>query len=169
MVVGLVGSSYGIHGWLRIFSFTEKASNIFSYHPWFIKRSGKWVPIRVENWKQHHHNLLIKVRGIENPQTATLLTNCEIVVDATQFPDPGKDVYYWKDLLGSQVITISSYQMGEVVDLFATGSNDILVVKANLKDVFGIQERLIPFLEGKVIQTVDLKAHIIAVDWDPNF
>ena len=50
-----------------------------------------------------------------------------------------------------------------------TGSNDVLVIKANLKDAFGIKERLVPFIDGQVIKKVDLTTRSIEVDWDPGF
>lgn len=169
IVVGKMGSTYGIRGWLRVFSSTEEAESIFDYQPWFIKMAGKWQPIGLENWKRHNQNLIIKVRDIEEREAATLLTNCEIVVDAAQLPDLNSGEYYWKDLLGCQVVTVGGYQLGKVIDLMETGSNDVLVVTNNLEDAFGIQERLIPFLDGQVVKNVDLTAHVIAVDWDPGF
>ena len=51
--------------------------------------------------------------------------------------------------------------------MMETGSNDVMVVKANLKDAFGMKERLIPFLHGQVIKKVDLTARVIEADWDP--
>ena len=50
-----------------------------------------------------------------------------------------------------------------------TGSNDVLVIKANLKDAFGMKERLVPFLDGQVIRKVDLTEKLIEVEWDPGF
>lgn len=50
--------------------------------------------------------------------------------------------------------------------MMETGSNDVLVIKANLKDAFGIKERLVPFLDGQVIKKVDLATRTIEVDWD---
>ena len=53
--------------------------------------------------------------------------------------------------------------------MMETGSNDVMVIKANLKDAFGVRERLVPFLDGQVIKKVDLSAKKIIVDWDPGF
>ena len=53
--------------------------------------------------------------------------------------------------------------------MLETGSNEVLVIKANLKDAFGQKERLIPFLEEQVIKNIDRTAQRIEVDWDPGF
>lgn len=68
--------------------------------------------------------------------------------------------------MGCQVVTTEGYDLGKVVDMMETGSNDVLVIKANLKDAFGIKERLVPFLDGQVIKKVDLTTRSIEVDWD---
>lgn len=67
------------------------------------------------------------------------------------------------------VVTTEGYSTGKVIDMMETGSNDVLVIKANLKDAFGIKERLVPFLDGQVIKKVDLTTQTIEVDWDPGF
>ena len=50
-----------------------------------------------------------------------------------------------------------------------TGSNDVLVVQANLNDAFGMKERLIPFIDEQVIKHIDITARLVEVDWDPGF
>jgi len=169
VVMGKLGSSYGIRGWLRVFSSTEHAESIFDYQPWFIKQGGQWRQIDVESWKRHNQELVIKVKGIDDRDVANTLTNCEIVVDGSKLPILGEDDYYWKDLMGCRVVTVQNYDLGTVTELMETGSNDVLVVRANLKDAFGAKERLVPFIEEQVIKKVDLAARIIEVDWDPSF
>ena len=66
-------------------------------------------------------------------------------------------------------LTDKGYTLGKVDDLMETGSNDVLVVKANSNDGFGKSERLLPFLTDSVIKNVDLEAREITVDWDPSF
>ncbi|PVZ85652.1 ribosome maturation factor RimM [Serratia sp. S1B] len=169
IVLGKMGSTYGIRGWLRVFSSTENAENIFDYQPWFIQRSGQWQLIELEDWKRHNQDLIIKINGVDDRDAANLLTNFEIVVDSEQLPPLEEDDYYWKDLMGCQVVTTSGYELGKVVDMMETGSNDVMVVQANLKDAFGMKERLVPFLHGQVIKKVDLAAKIIEAEWDPGF
>jgi len=169
IVLGKMGSTYGIRGWLRVFSSTEDAESIFEYQPWFIQRAGKWQVIELEGWKRHTQDLIIKVKGVDDRDAANLLTNCEIVVDSKQLPVLEDGDYYWKDLFGCQVVTTSGYELGKIIDMMETGSNDVMVVKANLKDAFGLKERLIPFLDGQVIKKVDLATRTVEVDWDPGF
>ncbi len=169
IVLGKMGSTYGIRGWLRVFSSTENAESIFDYQPWLIQRSGQWQFVELEDWKRHSQDLIIKVKGIDDRDAANLLTNCEIVVDSEQLPPLEGDDYSWTDLMGSQVVTTSGYELGKVIDMMETGSNDVMVVRANLKDAFGMKERLVPFLHGQVIKKVDLAAKIIEAEWDPGF
>jgi 16S rRNA processing protein RimM len=67
------------------------------------------------------------------------------------------------------VMTDKGYNLGIVDDLMETGSNDVLVVKANSKDAFGQSEHLIPFLTDSVIKEVKYDVKEITVDWDPGF
>lgn len=169
IIVGKLGSSYGIRGWLRVFSFTEEPDSLFDYKPWYIQRSGKWQEVEVESFKPHNQDTIVKLKGIDDRDDANLLTNFEIYVNAQDLPSLDEGDFYWKDLIGCKVVTINGYDLGQVSDLMETGSNDVLVVKANLKDAFGAKERLIPFVEEQFIKQVDLSTKQITVDWDPAF
>lgn len=169
VVLGKIGSTYGIRGWLRVFSSTEESESIFDYQPWFIKQGSQWRHIELDGWKRHNQELVIKLKGIDDRDIAHALTNCEIVVDESQLPALSEGEYYWKDLMGCQIVTDQNYDLGKVIDMMETGSNDVMVIKANLKDAFGMKERLIPYLDGQVIKKVDLATKVITVDWDPSF
>ena len=67
------------------------------------------------------------------------------------------------------VVTDKGYDLGQVSDIMETGANDVLVVKANLKDGFGKKERLIPYLMDQVILSISTENKQICVDWDPGF
>lgn len=169
IVVGTLGTVYGIKGWLKVNSFTDVAEAIFDYSPWLVHQHGEWREIRVSGWKRHNKGLICKLDGIDLREEALALTNLEIGVNADNLPDLPEGEYYWRDLIGCSVVTTKGYNLGEVTELMETGSNDVLVVKANVNDAFGQKERLLPFLEGQVVLKVDLSAKTIEVDWDPGF
>jgi len=169
IVVGKFGATYGIRGWLKVFSYTDNAESIFSYSPWYVKQKGEWVEYNIESWKRHNKGLVAKLNGLDIREDANLLTNFEIAIDPGSLPELSEDEFYWRELFGMQVVTLNGYNLGEVIDIMETGSNDVLVVKANLKDAFGQKERLIPFLEEQVIKNIDREAQRIEVDWDPGF
>lgn len=168
-VVGKLGSTYGIRGWLRLYSSTEQTESIFDYQPWFLNIKGQWQNVELESWRYHSNDLIVKLKGVEDREAAQLLTNTEIGVDLAVFPTLSDGDYYWHDLIGCQVINLDGYTMGTVTELMETGSNDVLVVRATSKDAFGKQERLIPFLYEQVVKRVDLTTKTIEVDWDAGF
>lgn len=169
IVVGKIGAAYGVRGWLKIISATEAADAIIDYQPWMLKVDGNWQQIVVESWRHQQQHIIAKLVDIDDRNSAARLTNQEIFINAKQLPTLAEGDYYWKDLIACSVVTRDGYNLGRVVTLMETGSNDVLVVKANLNDAYGAKERLIPFLDGSVIKQVDLEACRICVDWDPGF
>ncbi|CAK3949359.1 ribosome maturation factor RimM [Vibrio crassostreae] len=169
IVMGKLGSTYGIRGWLKVFSYTDNAESIFDYSPWYLNQKGKWVEYKVESWKRHGQGYVCKLAGLDVREDAQLMTNFEIAIDPASLPELSEDEFYWRELFGMQVFTTKGYDLGKVTDLLETGSNDVLVIKANLKDAFGQKERLVPYLKEQVIKKVDREARRIEVDWDPGF
>ncbi|AFP85549.1 16S rRNA processing protein RimM [secondary endosymbiont of Heteropsylla cubana] len=168
VTIGKTGSAYGINGWIRVFSFTEKDISIFDYQPWILQKSNFCHVMNLENWKHHNQGFIVKVKNIDDRDAARMLTNYKIIIDSSNLPVLDKGEYYWNDLLGCQVINLLGNQLGKVVSIIETGSNDVLVVQDNLKDVFSMQKQLIPFLPNKVIKSIDLNKKIINVEWNFN-
>ena len=169
VVLGKFGAVYGINGWLKVNAYTDFPEGIFDYTPWQIKFQGNWQPVQVSSWKRHSNGLIAKLDGVNDRDLAQQYVNAEIAVASNALPSLEDGDYYWKDLMGMAVINEAGYHLGEVTDMMETGSNDVLVVKANRTDAFGQKERLLPFLMDTVIKSVDLTERRIIVDWDPAF
>ncbi|KZN54127.1 ribosome maturation factor RimM [Pseudoalteromonas luteoviolacea] len=169
LVVGKLGAPYGIKGWLKVHSFTDDPQGIFDFSPWLIGQQGKWQALEVSDWRRHSKGFIAKFANINDRDEAMAYTNAEIAVNSEQLPELPEGEFYWRDLIGMTVVTNKGYNLGHVDDLMETGSNDVLVVKANKKDAFGQTERLIPFLTDSVIVEVKHEEREITVDWDPAF
>ncbi|VFP86920.1 ribosome maturation factor RimM [Candidatus Erwinia haradaeae] len=168
--MGVIGSAYGIYGWVKVFSYTEQITNIVHYQPWFTQREGQWYLLELEKWKKYKNQLIIKIKGIDNRNhVKERLTNYEVIVDSKHLPVLSNDDFYWKDLLGCQVINTEHYVLGKVVQIIETGANDVLIVHANVEDKSYTTERFIPFIEKIVIKSVNIMTRIIFVDWSIEF
>lgn len=169
IVLGKFGAVYGINGWLKINSYTDIPEGIFDYTPWHVKFRGNWQPVQISSWKRHSNSLIAKLADVNDRDVAQQYVNVDIAVPTNALPALTDGDFYWKDLMGLTVVNEQGYNLGEVTDLMETGSNDVLVVKANRTDAFGKSERLIPYLHNTVVKNVDLTAKQILVDWDPAF
>lgn len=169
LTIGKIGAPYGVKGWVKINSFTQAKDNIFEYSPWQLNSvQGGAKNIKVDQWRAHNNSLVAKLEGVENRDDAEEIKNAEISIDASLLPELDND-FYWKDLIGMQVVTDKGYDMGVVKELFETGANDVMLVKAKINDAFGQKERLLPFLHDSVVLNVDKDGNTITVDWDPAF
>ncbi len=160
VIIGKVGATYGIKGWLKITSFSETVADILNYSPWYLMDKNSWKPIKVEAGREHGKGIVVKLVGVSNPEQARLLTGKEIAVMRSELPALlNEHDYYWTDLEGLTVINQDGQTLGKIVYIIATGSNDVLVVK-------GDKEIAIPYLPDEVITAINLDERVMHVKWE---
>jgi 16S rRNA processing protein RimM len=162
VVLGRISGTFGIKGWVRVFSETAPREGIARYKPVFLEQSGEWKPFYIEAVRIHRPGVAIKFVGVDNKDRALTLLHCNIAVCRSQLPPPLPGEYYWIDLEGLQVLTLDGTVLGTVDCLFETGANDVIVVR-------GDKKRLIPFIKSDVVVEINLENHFLRVDWDPDF
>lgn len=162
VVIGRLGSPYGVRGWIKLFSFTEPVDNILRYPHWFIEdKAAGWLPIQPAETQVSSNHIRVKFAGCDSPEQARLYTQLQIAVTRDQLPALESGEYYWSDLEGLKVINQQGVELGYVQHLFSTGANDVMVVK-------GERERLLPYIKDVVLK-VDLVQKQVLVDWDADF
>ncbi len=162
IIVGRVVGLYGVRGWVRVRSYTEPPENILNYSPWELSREGRWEQVEIDEARRHGKGIVARFVAYPDRDAARRLIGMEIGVGRKQLPRVDANDFYWADLVGLAVVTVGGVELGRVDRLLATGANDVLVAK-------GKRDRLIPFVEGAVVKSVDLEAGQITVDWDPEF
>lgn len=163
LTLGLIGKTYGVQGWLKIYTYTQPEDSLLQYQPWYLiseTDKEKSIIVELEKTKRHGNGFIVKFAGINSPEQARLLTGKKINVLRSQLPKLKKDEYYWFDLVGLTIINKNGQLLGKVIYLLETGSNDVLVIK-------GDKEFAIPYLVGDVIKHIDLDKQEILVDWEP--
>ncbi len=163
VVIAQLGRPYGIKGWVWLQVFTRPDDNIQRYRDVYLRpRQGETRAARIEKFSVTPKGVAAKFASVDDRTAAEQLGKAEVVVGRDALPAAGPEEYYWRDLVGCEVVHRSGQALGTVRELMETGANDVLVVE-------GERERLIPFLPDDVILGVDLDARRITVDWDPDF
>jgi 16S rRNA processing protein RimM len=162
VVLGRITGLYGIRGWVKVRSETEPRENILAYERWYLEAGNEWIEARVQDGRRHGKGLVAKVVGIDDRDQAGRLRDALIAVRREQLPDLPPGEYYWADLVGLRVSNLDGVELGRVDHLIDTGSNDVLVL-------LGDRERLVPYLPGSVVKTIDLAGGKMIVDWDADY
>ena len=159
--LGEISGVYGVRGWVRIHSFTEPRTNLLEFSDWLLEQRGRHWLAHVESARAHGRNIVAKLEGVDDRDAASALIGTTISIRRAALPpcEPGE--YYWADLEGLDVVSEAGERLGKVTGLLATGANDVLVLEG--------RDRLIPFVSGTVVRSVDLDAGVIVVDWHSSY
>ena len=124
-------------------SYTEPMKNVLSYPLWIQAKDGSLKPLEIEQSRVTPQELIVKLKDINTPEQARYLTNQAIYTTREHMPDTDDDEVYWVDLMGCTAY-VNDQAIGKVIDVFDTGSNDVLVIKNEQ------QEYLVPYTKEAV-------------------
>ena len=163
VIVGKIGAPYGVRGWVKIYSYTEPSDNIFTYPVLLEASPNSRRTIKIEQFKTHGDCFIAKLAGIDDRDAAALITNAQLAVYRSDFPELEVGEYYLDDLIGMTVYNQDNVKLGTVKEFFATGANDILVVQDDNA------EHLIPFVPEMFVIDIDLSCKKMQVRWELEF
>lgn len=179
VLLGHITGTSGLKGWVKVHSDTDPRTNIFGFKSWWLENSGAWTQVDVLEGRPQGKTIVVRIKGFDSPESSGALIGAKIAVSRLELPTPTAGEYYWRDLIGMQVITVDGVKIGPIDRLFETGANDVAVVKDwrdQSEDDAGtaivaskVKEVLVPWLVPDVITEVNLSDRQITVDWDPDF
>ncbi len=159
--IGHIAGAHGVKGQVKVYSNTHPRENIVTYSPWIIQQGGLQTSVEVSGNSQGKH-VVARIEGVVDRNQAEDMTGARILIDKKQLPNLQAGDYYWSQLIGLSVLTTSGQDLGHIEQMLETGANDVMVVQ-------GEQELLIPYVMDEVIKSIDLKSHLMVVDWDSDF
>lgn len=168
LVLGRIAGVFGVRGWVKLRSFTRPVENLLDYPRWWLVHQGREFPATMIDGRMHGDGLVAQISDehghpVDDRDVAAALIGAEIHVERDELPEPEEGQYYWFDLVGNQVRNEQGVELGEVDSVTSNGAQDVLVLKQ------GEVERLIPFVKGPIIKSVDLDQKLIVADWQPDF
>ena len=160
--IGQIVNTFGIKGMVKIKPFTDDINRFDKLKKVYIKNKESKKEYQIQEVKYHKNMVLMKLEGIDTVEQADLLRQSYLLVNRDDEEPLEEGVYYIVDLIGLEVYTDEGVLLGNVDDIFNTGSNDIYVVK----DGKG-KQILLPGIPD-VIKDVDLEEGKITVHLIPG-
>lgn len=158
VLIGQIVNVHGIKGEVKVYPYTDDVDSLSKnlkkvYFDENLKEGFK-SSCRVQKGM-----LLVKISGIDTVEKAEELRNKYIYISEDALETLEEDSYYVKDLIGLEVIDISSNEVFGTLDyVFNTGANDVYeITTTNNTKVY------LPAIK-QVIKKVDIKARKIYVE-----
>lgn len=155
--IGQIVNTSGLKGILKIKPFTDDIKKFSNLKTIYIKTKSGLTEFKIEQVRYVKNMVMLKLAGIDTVEEAEKYRNLYIKILRDQEEELEEGSYYVVDILGCKVNTDINQELGTVVDIFQTGSNDVYVVK----DEQG-KQILLPAIKD-VIKNVDVKNKIITV------
>lgn len=161
--IGQIVNTFGIKGMVKVKPYTDDVKKRFdNLKKVYIQNKNTRKEYEIEEVKYHKEMVLIKFKGIENPEDANLLRNYYLVVDRDKEEPLEEGTYYIVDMIGLEVYTDDGEKLGILDDVFNWGSSDIYVVKNELG-----KQILLPAIED-VIKNIDMEQRKMIVHLIPG-
>ena len=106
--------------------------------------------------------ILLKLKGFNDATSAEKLRGVDLYIPLSKLAQLPPDSYYQHDIIGLRVFTLDGKQLGTIVDILVTGSNDVYVV-----NMLNGNQQLIPAIKD-VIKQIDLIRHTMHIDPIPG-
>lgn len=151
MEIGQIVNTYGIKGFLKVVPYTDDVTRFEDLKSIYIETKNSLKTVIIEEVKYSKNLVLLKIKGIDDINAAESFKNCYIKIDRKDAVKLPEDSYFIIDLIGICVYTDNNEELGNIVDVYSTGANDIYVVKNELG-----KQVLLPAI-GDVIKDVDIE------------
>ena len=155
--IGQIVNTFGIKGMVKIKPFTDDIKKFSNLKTIYIKTKSGLTEFKIEQVRYVKNMVMLKLAGIDTVEEAEKYRNLYIKILRDQEEELEEGSYYVVDILGCKVNTDANQELGKIVDVFQTGSNDVYVVKDELG-----KQILLPAIK-QVIKNVDIKNKIITV------
>ena len=155
--VGAIAGAFGVHGEVRLKSFTAEAEAIADYAPLMREDgSGAFDIVLTRSIK---NGLAVRMSGVTTKEEADALKGVQLYAPRARLPELDEDEFYHTDLIGMEVRDTGGTVLGRVKSVQNNGADDLLEVHGpGLKATV-----LLPFTKA-IVPTVDMASGRLIAD-----
>lgn len=155
--VGALAGAFGVHGEVRLKSFTADPLAIADYAP--LCREDGTGTYDLQITREISNGFAARISGVRSKEEADALKGLRLFAPRERLPQLPDDEYYYTDLMGLAVYDAGGVELGKVKAVLNHGAADLLELMVPGKST----TVLLPFTQA-VVPTVDLAAGRIVAD-----
>ena len=126
--VGVITSTHGIKGEVKVFPTTDDAKRFKKNMELILDTGKEELLLSVENVKFFKQFVILKFKGIDNINDIEKYKTKSLYVTRANAVKLRKDEYFIADLLGIDVWEDNEEKLGTLKDVIETGANDVYVI-----------------------------------------
>lgn len=155
--VGVIAGSFGVHGEVRLKSFTAEPTAIADYSPLLSEDGSQSFSVTLT--RPIKNGFGARLGGVKTKEEADALKGVKLFAEREKLPSLPDDEYYYADLVGLEVFDTGGNLLGRVKAVLNHGASDLLEIHGpDLEATV-----LLPFTLDAV-PTVDLAGGRIVAD-----
>lgn len=147
--VGKIVGTHGIKGAVKVLPCTDNWDRFNELDRVFLSDRDKTVKAHIETYFKHKNIAVVKFKEWNNINSVKGYKDFEIQIPVSERPDLPKGSYYHDEIIGLNVYNDNGDYLGQIGDIYQTGSNDVYLLKSDDKDY------LIPAIK-EVIKQIDI-------------
>lgn len=152
--IGKIVKSSGLKGRLKVLSYCESARVLEELASVFVgEDTGHVSPFNVRYLRAKGGSFSLGLEGIEDLEAAGALVGQSVFIPPEMLQD---GEYYWKDIIGLDIVTEEGQRLGQITTILPTGSNDVYICSG------GEREILIPAFDD-VVRKIDIGKGLMVV------
>lgn len=162
VTIGQIVAVFGIHGELKVMSQTDIPNRFARLRSVYLGPDHQRY--RLTKFRPYRSDMLvISLAGIETANEAEALIGQALMIPLAELPELPPDQYYIHDLIGLRAETPGGQVLGSVVDILATGGNDVYIIR----EAGSGRDVLVPAVKD-VVKRVDIAAGVLVIDPIPG-
>ena len=145
--IGLITSTHGVHGEVKVFPTTDDPRRFKKLREVFVDTGKERVTLEIEGVKFFKQFVILKFKGIDTLNDVEKYRKARLIVSRDNAVRLRRDEYFIADLCGLEVFDESGDLIGILREVLETGANDVYVI--DLKDG---RELLLPAIKQCILE-----------------
>lgn len=137
ITIGKVLKPWGVKGEVKVQPLSDVAGRFTGLRRVvLVSPRGKEMTCLVRSVRYRGDAPYLLLEGYDSPERSRDLANWLVTVPREEAAPLPEGRYYWFELIGMTVLSEDGETLGEITDVFATGSNDVYIMKGKGGEVY---------------------------------